>query len=91
MSIDKTALTGAIIDAARATAGRRWRTIRPLVEMEARKLAQTVEDVGNLLARKAVDRQRARSRDERQDEPAGPAASVRSPQLSRKFKAGKDL
>ncbi len=148
MNIDYSSLPGTILDAARATAGRRWRTIRPMVEMETRKLVQTIEDVERLLAAQTIDRERARqivrvqyeavrrilsttrgfslaavSRiaqaatraagnvvngvlgfdlmsviDEPADssaavsqEPPDPALAVSPPQLSRKFKAGKDL
>lgn len=85
MNIDLNSLITAMVDAARASAGRRWQLIRPLVEAETRKLAQAaVNAAGNII--NGVVGFDLMPGDQPAKEPLGS-----TPQLSQKFKAGKDL
>ena len=59
MNIDVNALTNTMLAAARGAVSDRWPAIRALAETELRKLAQTLEDVNQLMANGTIDKSRA--------------------------------
>ena len=59
MNLDVGSLATIMIEAVRKTIGNRWPAIRAIVELELRRLAQSLEDVQRLLAEGVIDRQRA--------------------------------
>lgn len=59
MNIDVNALTDTMLAEARNAVSDRWPSIRALAETELRKLAQTLEDVNQLVANGTIDQSRA--------------------------------
>ena len=59
MNIDVNALTATMLNEARKAVSDRWPAIRALAETELRKLAQTLEDVNQLVANGTIDQARA--------------------------------
>ncbi|HUP60257.1 MAG TPA: hypothetical protein VNA69_07545 [Thermoanaerobaculia bacterium] len=59
MNIDVNALTTTMREAAANAVSDRWPAIRAIAEAELRKLAQTLEDVNQLLSDGTIDQSRA--------------------------------
>ena len=60
MTLDVQAIGAAMIEAARASAGRRWPELQMLAEVELRLLAQSLAEVAGLLATGQIEETRAR-------------------------------
>jgi hypothetical protein len=59
MSIDVKSLTDTMIGGVRKAVGQRWPAIRALAEAELGKVAQTIRDVGQMVARGEITADRA--------------------------------
>jgi hypothetical protein len=60
VSLDVKQLAETMIGAARDAANERWPQIQAIAELELRRLAQSIEDVGRLVADGEIDESRAR-------------------------------
>jgi len=60
-AFDVTALGSAMIDAARGAVAERWPALQALAELELRRLAGALADIGSLLAKREIDLRRAQT------------------------------